>query len=235
MALQPINMSEDVFVKEVDEELQKDQLLSLWQRFGKPVLAGIAAILLAWAGWLFWQDRQAQAHGLEGEKLTQIADTLAGGDNTTVVAELRKIIASDAKGFHSPAQMILGGIEQQKNNASAAAKTFGLVVADSEAPQVWRDLALIRQTAAEFDAIKPDVAIARLRPLAVSGKPWFGSAGEMIAIAYIRMNRPKEAGKMFADIAKDEKVPETIRNRSSEMANALGVASARPEVKEGVQ
>ena len=230
-----MNISEDVFVREVDEELQKDQLLTLWRRFGKPVIGVVAAILIGWAGWLYWENQQAKAHGLEGEKLTQIVDELAGGDNQTVVAKLRDVVASDAKGFHSPAQLILAGIEQQKAGAKASAKTFGLVATDSEAPQVWRDLALIRQTAAEFDTIKPEVAVARLKPLAAVGKPWFGSAGEMVAIAYVRMNKPQEAGKMFADIAKDETVPETIRNRSSEMANALGVASARPEAKEGPQ
>ena len=70
---------------------------------------------------------------------------------------------------------------------------------------------------------------AHLKPLAVSGNPWFGSAGEMVAAAYIKMNKPELAGPLFAAIAKDEQVPETIRGRATRIAGALGAdAIAQP-------
>lgn len=235
MALPPINTTEDVFVREVNEELQKDHLLTLWQRYGKPALGAIIGLLLLWAGWLFWQNREAKAHGLEGEKFTQVIDALSAGSDAGVEAKLKEISKSGAGGYHAPAGLTLASLAVQKGDAKAAASAFGAVVADKDIAQPWRDLALIRQTATEFDTLKPDVAIARLKPIAVAGNPWFGSAGEMTAMAYIRMNKPDLAGKMFAALAKDEGVPETIRNRSSEMANALGVESARPAAKEGTQ
>lgn len=235
MALPPIDTTQDVFVREVNEELQRDELLSLWQRFGKPALALVAAVLVAWAGWLYWQHRQAQAYGQVGEDFTQVVDALTSGSDLGAEAKLAAIGKSDAMGYHGPAGLMAGGLAQQKGDEKKAAKAFAAVAGSADAPQAWRDLALIRQTAAEFDTLKPDVVVARLKPLAVAGKPWFGSAGEMVAIAYVRMNQPKLAGKMFADLAKDETVPETIRNRSSEMANALGVESLRPAAKEGKQ
>ena len=235
MALPPINTTEDVFVREVNEELQKDQLLTLWQRYGKPVLGGVIAILLAWAGTLFWQDRQAKAHGLEGEKFTQVIDSLAAGSDLGAEAKLREIGKSDAVGYRAPTGLTLANLTLQKGDTKGAVTTFGAVVADADAAQPWRDLALIRQTAAEFDTLKPDVVVSRLNGISVAGNPWFGSAGEMTAMAYLRMNKPDLAGKTFAALAKDEGVPETIRNRSSEMANALGVESARPVAKEGTR
>ena len=67
--------------------------------------------------------------------------------------------------------------------------------------------------------------IARLSPLAVKGNPWFGSAGEMVAIAYLKKQNIQAAAKLFGDIAADKSVPESIRGRAANMAASL---SARP-------
>ena len=62
-----------------------------------------------------------------------------------------------------------------------------------------------------------------MKPLAVSGKAWFGSAGEMLAMAYMKERKPELAAPIFAAMAKDEKVPRSIRSRAKEMAASLGI------------
>ena len=84
-------------------------------------------------------------------------------------------------------------------------------------------MALIRQTAAEFDTLDPQKIVDRLKPMAKPGHAWFGSAGEMSAIAYMKMGKENLAGPIFAQIAKQEDVPETLRSRAQQMAGSLGV------------
>ena len=62
-----------------------------------------------------------------------------------------------------------------------------------------------------------------LKPLAVAGNPWFGSAGEMVALAHLKQNKPELAAPIFAAMAKDKTLPESLRSRSIQMAGALGV------------
>ena len=45
----------------------------------------------------------------------------------------------------------------------------------------------------------------------------------MTAIAYMKMNKNREAAAMFAAMARDEGVPESIRSRSVQLASVLGV------------
>jgi hypothetical protein len=82
---------------------------------------------------------------------------------------------------------------------------------------------LIRQTALEFDQIKPDEVISRMSPFAKPGNAWFGTAGEMTALAMIKQGKKDEAGRLFAAIAKDKSVPDAIRARSVQIAGSLGV------------
>jgi hypothetical protein len=55
----------------------------------------------------------------------------------------------------------------------------------------------------------------------------------MTALAMIKQGKRAEAGQMFATIAKDQSVPETIRNRAIQIASSLGAdasAALGPQV-----
>jgi hypothetical protein len=128
------------------------------------------------------------------------------------------------------AQFTQADVLLQKNDLKGAAAKFAAIAADASLAKPFRDLALIRQTSAEYDTLKPQVVVERLRPLAVPGGPWLGSAGEMVAVAYIRQNQRPQAGTLFGQIARDPGVPETIRQRAVQMAGVLGVDATPTEV-----
>src|SRR5437899_2274004 len=73
------------------------------------------------------------------------------------------------------------------------------------------------------DLRPPKAVIARLEPLARPGEPWFGTAGEMTALAMIKQGRKQEAGQLFVAIANDKGVPQTIRARAVQVAGSLGI------------
>lgn len=224
--------SNEVFLREVDEELRKDQLQSLWTRWGRWLLAAIILGLAAWGGWIWWESKKADASALEGEKLSQAIDELQAGSGAAAEAKLKTLSTSDNAGYRTSARMAMASMMIQKGDMVGAAKAFGEIAADEKVAKPLRDLALIRQTAAEFDGMKPSDVIARLQPLAVKGEPWFGSAGEMVAAAHLKMGRPELAGKLYAEIGRDEAVPETLRSRAVQMAGALGVDAVNIADKE---
>jgi hypothetical protein len=224
--------TQEAFLREVDEELRRDELQSLWKRFGRLAIGAIVLVLAAWGGWLYWQDRETKAAGVEGEQLSQALDDLQAGNADAALTKLTPLTQSKNVGYRASAKMAEAGVALGKNDFAGAAKAYGEVATDTRVPQPWRDLALIRQTAAEFDTIKPELVVARLRPLAAKGSPWFGSAGEMVAAAYLKMGKAELAGKIFADIGKDESVPDSIRSRAVQMAGSLGVDAINPPAKE---
>ena len=50
----------DTFVREVDENLRRDQLRETAERYGKWIIAGLVIFLAAIGGYLYWQHRQDQ-------------------------------------------------------------------------------------------------------------------------------------------------------------------------------
>jgi hypothetical protein len=65
--------------------------------------------------------------------------------------------------------------------------------------------------------------VQRLEPLAKPGNPWFGTAGEMTALALLKQGQKDQAGRLFAAIARDKSVPDQIRERSVQIAGTLGI------------
>ncbi len=221
MALTP--QSNEQFAREVDEELRREEALALWKRWGKVIVGVIVVGLLAFAGWLYWQShREAQA-GEQGVKFNQAIETLSANQPAKAAPALAELATSGTEGYASLAKFTQADIALAKQDLKGAAKLFADVANDSSIEQPLRDLALVRQTNAEYDSLQPQVVIDRLRPLAVKGNAFFGSAGEMTAIAHLRMNRRDLAGRLFGEIARDEGVPSSIRQRAVQMAGVLGV------------
>ena len=218
--------SDEAFLREVDEELRRDQLAGFWTRWGRWVVGGIVAALAVFAGVLYWQHYQEVAAGVEGEKLQAAYDSLGAGKFADAQAALTPIAQSDRRGYRALAIFSLADIALQKNDLKGAAALFAKVAGDTAQPDAFRNLALVRQTSAEYDALKPQVVIDRLRPLAVPGNPWFGSAGEMVAVADLRTGRRDLAGALYGQIARDDGVPQSIRQRAVQMAGLLGVDAA---------
>ncbi len=56
----------ETFIREVDEELRRDQLKALWKRFA-PLIIGVCVLVVAvtagYRGWIWWHERQAGTGG----------------------------------------------------------------------------------------------------------------------------------------------------------------------------
>jgi hypothetical protein len=111
----------------------------------------------------------------------------------------------------------------QQGNRKLAATIYSEVAADTTLAKPFRDAALVRGTSLEYDSLKPDDIIARLQPIAEPGQPFFGSAGEMVGMALIAKGQKPAAAQLFAKIAADKGVPESLRSRAVQVAGSLGL------------
>lgn len=215
--------SAELFSREVDEAMREDQLAMFWQKYGLISIAVIVIGLASFAGWLFYQSSLEEASGVKSEEFISAIDADTRGNVDGAINALKPLKDADQPGYRALARVGEAGLLAKQGKAEQANKNFAAIAADGDVPQEFRDLALIRQTLAEFDTLEPAKVIERMKPLAVPGTPWFGSAGEMVAIAHLKMEKPDLAGPIFAELAKDKNVPATVRDRASQMAGLLGI------------
>lgn len=221
MAIKPAD--NETFYREVDEELRKDQLASVWKRYSLAIVAGVLLLLGAIGGYIWWQNRQIEQAGLRGERLVAAFEDVQAGRTKAALPKLDQLAAEDAPGVRAAALLTKADVAIQDGDLPRAIAAFKAVADNGDLAEPYRQLALIRQTTLEFDRLAPAEVIRRLGPLATAGSPWFGSAGELVAIAHLKQGQPARAAPIFAAMAKDDKLPSSIRSRAVQMAGALGV------------
>ena len=222
MALTPDTPNE-AFLREVDENLRRDQLQGFAKKYGKWLIAALVLFLVGVAAWLFWQDRQERQSAVHSEELTAIYSAIGAGKIDEAKRRLQPL-KSDADGVtRALALLTEAAVALEGNDRDSALANYRTIATDNGMPQSYRDLGLIRATALEFDKLKPEEVISRLEPLTKPGNPWFGTAGEMTAMAYVKQGQNEQAGRLFAAIAADRQAPETVRNRAVQIAGSLGV------------
>ncbi|WP_394269296.1 tetratricopeptide repeat protein [Qipengyuania sp.] len=214
---------QNALLQEVDDAVRRSDLDSFIARYGKPLLALLVVLLLAFAAYLFWQHRQNVAREKDAEVLITALDQIQAGNLPAADQRLTALSAEDNTATGAAARLLRGGLAAERGDAAGAARLFAEVASDAGAPQALRDVARIREVATRYDSMKPADVIAALKPLAVPGRPYFAGAGELVAHAYLAQGQRAEAGTLFAQIAKDPDTPQSARSRMLNMAGILGV------------
>ncbi|WEK47525.1 MAG: tetratricopeptide repeat protein [Candidatus Andeanibacterium colombiense] len=214
---------QDAFVREVDDAYRQDQLANFAKNHGLKIGILVVVALLGFGGYLVWKDHREKALDQTSEEIVKALDQLEAGNFATATTQLIAIEKEGPAGAVAAAKMARAGVALQQGRAADAVRIYGEVATSSDSPGPYRDLALIRQVSAGYATMKPAEVVARIKPLATPGSPFFGSAGELLGAAYLDLGKPELAGPLFAQIAKDETVPASLRSRARQLSGLLGV------------
>ena len=213
----------DTFVREVDENLRRDQLRDFFKAHSNWLIGAVLLFLVASGGFIWWRQHQVQRSEAQVEDFAGVFKDIGTGNISQTPQKLDRLSDDGSKGVRASAIFARAALALQQGDTKTAIASYKTAAADSSLPQPYRDAALIRQTTLEFDQLQPQEVITRLQPLAKPGEPWFGSAGEMTALALAKQGKRQEAAQLFAAIARDTNVPSSIRDRATQIAASFGV------------
>lgn len=216
-------LQHDALLREVDEAYRQDQLARIYRNHGRTIIGAVIGGLALFGAYLGWSAWSESGREKTSEELVKAMDQLAAGNSDTAIKSLSKIEKEGDAGAVTVAKLSRAAVAMGAGKPLDAARIYGEIAADEDAPQPYRDLATIRQVSLTYDKMKPADIVKRLKPLAKPGAPFFGSAGELLGSAYLDMGKPDLAGPIFAAIAKDEKMPTSQRSRARQLAGLMGI------------
>lgn len=214
----------DIF-REVDEEVRREQLKKLWDRYGNYVV--VAAVLLvaavaAWRAYMWWEARKAAENGAAFEAATALAEA---GKRGEAEAAFAKIAADGTAGYRHLARM-REAAELAQSDAKAAITAYDQIAADRAVGPVLQDLAALRAAALLIDTGALEEAQRRLEPLAANDRTFRHTAREFLVLAAWRAGDTAAAKRWFDLIMTDAQTPAATRSRV-EMLMALGTGASR--------
>ncbi|MET0943195.1 MAG: tetratricopeptide repeat protein [Mesorhizobium sp.] len=221
-------MSDDHFIREVNEELRKDQAKALWDRYGPIALAAAVLIVLATAayvGYNYWIETRA---GRSGDAFSQALRLANDGKNDEALKAFETLEAEGHGAYPVLARLRSATVLIGKGDFSGAVAAFDAVSNDGSIPPAIRDIARLRAGLVLVDhGTYADVS-SRVETLAADTNPLRHSARELLALSAWKDGRSADALKLTEQISADDAAPRNVRERAnllSELIRGSGNAS----------
>ena len=214
----------DIF-QEVDEEVRREQLKKLWDRYGSYVVAAaflLVAAVAAWRGYMWWEGKKAAESGAAFEAASTLAET---GKRSEAEAAFAKIAADGTSGYRHLARM-REAAELAQTDSKAAIAAYDQIAADGAVGPVLQELAALRAGALLIDAGSFDEARRRLEPLAANDRTFRHTAREFLVLAAWRAGDTTAAKRWFDMIMTDAQTPAATRSRVEKL-RALGAGAGQ--------
>ncbi|MDF1790990.1 MAG: tetratricopeptide repeat protein [Thalassobaculaceae bacterium] len=211
----------DIF-REVDEELQQERAATLWKKYGGWVIAIAVGIVLAVAGNVFWREYQANQRAEQATAYAS-ASALLGENKPREAADAFAALAeSGDDGYAAVARLSRAAALVEAEDIPAAADAYMAIAADASVPEPYGDLARLHGVRLRIGTADAATLQGDLAPLLVSGNPWQPLAREAEAAIAIEAGDTGAAVEALKLLADDPATPGRLRQRASELLQALG-------------
>jgi hypothetical protein len=209
----------DIF-REIDEELRRDNLLKLWQRYGRYAIGVVILALLIAGGIVAWRNHQLSLRQAQSVRYEAGLALLREGKE----ADASKIFASvgdEGGAYGQLAAFEAADLAAKSGDRKTAIADYDKLAVSSGVDPELRDAATLLSVMNGFADTDPQAVIDRLKPLTDSGNPWRSSALELSAAARLKSGDKAGALDIYKKLADDLAAPEGVRARAAEMAAVL--------------
>jgi hypothetical protein len=207
----------DEFVREVQEDIQRERNLRLWQKYGGILVAGVVAIVVGTAAWVGWQQYDLSQKQKLSERYATATALAAQGDIAGAINQFGTLVRDTSGGYRVLAQLRQAALLRDSGDTISALEIYDKLAGDNGAPRSMRDLAIILGALNGLDVRANDEVIERLVPLMGEESPWRFSAREVTALAAIRAGNKERARELLKGLADDLGAPPGIRGRATEL------------------
>lgn len=210
-------------IREVDEELRREDWEKVWKKYGKFVIAGAVGIVLATAAVVGWKEYDRSQRMAHGDRFAAAVELVENAENPAAAADAMAAYAKDAPdGYRTLARFREAKYRADSGDRAAAIALYDALAADNSVEPLFRDAATlysVRMQIAEGDRA---ALTARLEPLMAEANPWRYTARELAAVLALGAGDAEAARQIYAPIADDLNAPQSLRGRAAEMLRALG-------------
>lgn len=209
---------------EVDEEVRREQLKKLWDKYSIVFVALMVLIVAGVAGWRGYQYLEGKKAGEAGAAFEKASELSDQDKHAEAEAAFIALAAKAPAGYRTLARL-RAAAEAAPRDAKAAAKMYDDIAADRSLGGEWQDLARLRAAGLLVDSASYADMQQRLEASATPKSTFRHSAREMLALSAWRNNDLTAARKWLDAIAEDSETPPGLRSRAEALAALLPPAA----------
>jgi hypothetical protein len=211
---------DDNIFREVDQDMRREQLAAMWDKYGIFVLIGaslIVAIVGGYNVYQWWTEKRAAESGQAYYAASQLFNQKKTPEALAAFDELAQASGS---GYRTLSQLQIAAIHADQGRKPEAVALYEQI-AQGGADAILRDFARLQAAALRLDEADRAEMQNRLDGLNTDTNPWRYSARELLALAAFRSGDASESEKLFSQLLADPSAPAEIRRRAEAMLALL--------------
>jgi hypothetical protein len=205
---------------EVDEEVRRDQLKKLWDRYSVHFIAVALLIVAAVGGWRGYQYLEAQKAAEAGAAFDKAVELSEQNKHAEAEAAFTDLAAKAPAGYRTLARL-RAAAELATRDPQGAVKSYDDIAADRSVSTTERDLAKVRAAALLLETTTYPNMLARLESATAPGATFRHTARELLALSAWRANDAAATRQWLDMIANDGETPPGLRSRAEALQALL--------------
>jgi len=205
---------------EVDEEVRREQLKKLWDRYSIYIIAAALLIIAAVGGWRAYQYLEAKKAAEAGAAFDAAVELSEQNKHAEAEAAFSKLATSAPSGYRMLAKL-RAAAEVATRDPQAGARMYDDIAADRSIGAEQQDLARIRAAGLLLDTASYPSTLQRLEPATKPDATFRHTARELLALSAWRANDAAAARQWLDMIANDAETPSAMRSRAEALQALL--------------
>ena len=205
---------------EVDEDVRRDQLKKLWERYSIYIVAGALLIIAAVGGWRGYQYLEAKKAAEAGAAFDKAVELSEQNKHAEAEAAFTDLAAKAPSGYRMLARL-RAAAEIATRDPKAAAKLYDDIAADRSVGATEQDLAKVRAAGLLLESASYPSMLQRLEPATAPAATFRHTARELLALSAWRANDTAAARQWLDMIASDGETPPSLRSRAEALQALL--------------
>jgi hypothetical protein len=205
---------------EVDEEVRRDQLKKLWDKYSLYFIALALLIIAGVGGWRGYEYLEAKKAAEAGDAFNKAVELSDQNKHAEAEAAFADLAAKAPSGYRMLARF-RAAAEAANRDPQAAAKLFDDIAADRSVGSEQQELARIRAAGLLLDSASYQTMLQRLEPSTGPGATYRHVARELLALSAWRGNDAAATRQWLDMIALDAETPASMRSRAEALQALL--------------
>jgi hypothetical protein len=205
---------------EVDEEVRREQLKKLWDKYSLYIIAVAILIVAAVGGWRGYQYLEAKKAAEAGDAFNKAVELAEQNKHSEAETAFSNLVAKAPYGYRLLSRFRLAA-EMEKRDPKAAAQMFDELAADRSIGAEQQELARIRAGGILVDTASYADMKQRLEADTAPTATFHHVARELLVLSAVRANDSTAARQWLDMMSADADTPPSVRSRAEALQALL--------------
>jgi hypothetical protein len=210
-------MTDNSFIREVDDAVRQERYKALWDRFGIYVIGLALALIIGAAAYNIWKYLEKSQAETAGDAFTAALTLKNDADQAEATKAFSELAKDGPSGYSILSRFQLASSQAKAGETEKAVAAYDELAQDRRVDAILKGLATLQAASLRLDNADYAEMQERLNDLAKGESAWRFSAQELLGLSAFQHDDLRAAEERFSALLVDAGTPRNMRDRANVM------------------